>query len=309
MALPRPLLDIAERQFACFNLSQARAAGVTQDMLDNRRAIGEIVSPHKTVYTLAGAPKSWEQELMAACLAGGQGAVVSDRAALQVWGMVDLVDPPVEIGIPRPRSPRFAQGRVIAHRRLDLEPSHTTIRKGLPITNPLRTIVDAAGTADREIVQEALDAGISMKLFTIKAVDAMRARLAKPGKNGTGKLRELLASQVIVDQSRTVLEAHMARLWRRFRLPTYSFQHTIRDPNGRFVARPDFVIVEPKVIVEVDGWIAHSTPTAVDADGRREHKLLALGWIVLHFSWWRIKHEPAAVAAEILAIVSARLAG
>lgn len=278
-------------------------------MLDNRRSVGEVTSPHPCVYVLAGAPKSWEQSLMTACLAGGRGTVVSDRAALHEWELVDIDDPPVEISIPRSRSPRFTRGLVIAHRRLDLKPEHTTIRKGIPITNPLRTMVDAAGGVERDVLQEALDAGIARKLFTLRAVDAMRARLAKPGKNGPGKLRELIQDQVITDQARTVLEARMGRLWRRFRLPPYEFQYTIRDANGRFVARPDFAIVEPKVIVEVNGWATHGSPTAVDADSRREHKLMALGWIVLTFSWWRVKHEPQAVAAEILAVVSARMVG
>src|SRR4051812_35627967 len=308
MSLPRPLLDIAERQFASFNVEQARAAGVTLDMLYRRRRVGELESPHPCVYTIAGAPRSLEQSLMTACLAGGRGAVVSDAAALQVWELFDFDDPPTVISIPRLRSPRFTRGTVVVHRRLDLRPSHTTVRHGLPVTNPLRTMVDAAGTVDREVLQDAFDAGIGQKLFTVKAVDAMRARLAKPGRTGTGRLRELLDAQVIVDQDRTVLEARMARLWRRFSLPPYEFQHTIRDAAGRFVARPDFVIVGPKVIVEVDGWANHSSPTAVDADGRREHKLLALGWIVLHFSWWRIKNEAAQVASEIVNVVSARIA-
>jgi very-short-patch-repair endonuclease len=308
MSLPRPLLDIAERQFASFNVDQARSVGVTRDMLYRRRRTGELDSPHPCVYTIAGAPRSLEQTFMTACLAGGRDAVVSDAAALQVWDLFDFDDPPTVISIPRLRSPRFTRGTVTVHRRLDLRPSHTTVRRGLPVTNPLRTMVDAAGTVDGDVLQDALDAGIGQKLFTVKAVDAMRARLAKPGRTGTGRLRELLDSQVIIDQDRSVLEARMARLWRRFGLPPYEFQHTIRDAKQRFVARPDFTIVPPKVIVEVDGWRRHSSPTAVDADGRRENKLLALGWLVVHFSWWRVKNEPAAVAEEILSIVSARIA-
>lgn len=309
MALPKSLLSIAEGQYATFSLRQAREAGVTQDMLDDRRAGGELVSPHRAVYMIAGAPRSWEQSLMAACLAGGSGTVVSHLAAAHLWELLALGDPPIEISIPRPRSPRFGRGLVVVHRQLDLTPNQTTIRRRLPVTNPLRTMVDAAGQVDEQTMQDALDAGIAQRLFTIKAVDSMRARLAKPGKNGTGKLKALIDAQVLTDQSRTVLEARMGRLWRRFGLPAYAFQYTIRGPDGRFVARPDFVIVESKIIVEVDGWGSHSSPTAVDADSRREHKLLALGWIVLRFSWWRIKNEPAAVAEEIAAVISARLAG
>jgi very-short-patch-repair endonuclease len=309
MALPHPLLAIAERQRSTFSLAQARSVGVTLDVLDNRRRIGELKSPHRGVYVIAGSTPSWEQSLMSACLAGGPGAVVSHLAALHLWQLLDLDDPPVEISVPRARSPRFTRGLVLAHRHLDLKPSHMTIRHGLPVTNPLRTVVDAAGDVDERTLHDVLDGGVAQKLFTIRAVDAMRARLAKPGKNGTGRLRAIIEAQAIANENRTVLEARMARLWKRFALPAYSFQHTIRDASGRFVARPDFTIVQPKVIVEVDGWESHGSPSAVDADNRREHKLLALGWLVLRFSWWRIKNEPVAVAAEIHAVLSARLAG
>src|SRR4051812_8911368 len=173
MPLPRALLDIAERQYASFNVEQARAAGMTLDMLYRRRRAGELESPHPCVYTIAGAPRSLHQAWMAACLAGGRGAVLSDATALQVWELVDLDDPPTVISIPRLRSPRFTRGTVTVHRRLDLRPAHTTTRRGLPVTNPLRTMVDAAGTVDREVLQQALDAGIAQKLFTVKAVDAM----------------------------------------------------------------------------------------------------------------------------------------
>lgn len=308
MVLPKSLLDIAARQHSAFNLDQARSNGVSQDMLDDRKRSGELVSPFRCVYVLAGTPRSWMQRQMAACLAGGVDTVTSFRSGCQLWELLQLDDPPLEISVPRPRSPRFGAGVVTIHRQLDLRPGHCTYRHGIPVTNPLRTVVDVAGVLDERTLQDVLDAGVSSKLFTIKAVDAMRARLAKPGKNGTGKLKVLLDGQVLAGERRTVLEARMARLWKRFDLPQYSFQHTIRDAAGRFIARPDFVIVPPKVIVEVDGWATHSSPSAVDADNRREHRLLSQGWVVLRFSWWRIQHEPEAVAAEIRAIVSARSA-
>lgn len=210
MALPAQLLAVAATQYACMTLDQARAAKVSQDMLDDRVAGGELWSPHRGVYAINGAPRSWRQDLMAACLAGGLGTVASHRAALQLWELVDLDEPPVEISIPRPRSPRFGRGSVIMHRPLDLAPAHAAARHRIPVTNPLRSMVDAAGVLDASAMQEALDAGIARRLFTISAVDAMRARLAKPGKNGPGKLKALLDAQVLTDEVRTVLEARMA---------------------------------------------------------------------------------------------------
>jgi len=305
--LPEELRSRAASQRSVFSLSQARDSGMTQDMLDDRRRAGDLWSPHRGVFAVSAAPRTWEQSVVAACLAGGRGTVGSFRAGVHHWELLEMVDPPVEITIPRARSPRFGRGTVIIHRQLDLKPRHCTVRRGVPVTNPLRTVLDAAGVLSDEQMQAVLDAGIAQRLFAMRAVDAERARTAKPGKNGTGKLKALLDRQVLRDAERTVLEAHMARLWQRFALPAYEFQHVIRSPDGRFLGRPDFVIVEPKVIIEVNGWATHSSPTATDEDARRAHRLLANGWLILTFSWYRVRFESAAVAAEIRDVVSARL--
>src|SRR4051812_7512710 len=168
MALPKDLLAIAASQHSTFHLAQARSYGVTQDMLDVRRKTGEIESLHRGVDKIAGTKATWEQALMAAVLAGGPGTVVSHAAAAQLWGLIDL-DDPVEITVDRDRSPRFGRGVVTIHRPLDLTPQQVTRRNGIPVTNPLRTMVDFIGVASMEHAQEALDAGIAQRLFSIVA--------------------------------------------------------------------------------------------------------------------------------------------
>jgi len=308
MALPARLTALAAKQHGCFDNVQAKESGLTQDMLDTRRAAGEIVSPCRSVYVIAGTPDTWAQRLTIACLAGGPGTVVSHRSAAELWELLDLGGEILEITTPRRRSARLDVLDVVQHRPLDLTARQVTTRKGIRVTNPLRTMVDLCGVVEREVAQEALDAGIGMRLFTVAAVDRMRRRLAKPGRTGTGRAKDLLESQVLIDEDRTRLEAMMGRLWAAFSLPAYTFQHVVRDAAGRFVARPDFSLPELKVAFEVKGWRTHSSPQQVDADDRRTHKLLANGWIVMQFSWWRVKHEPAAVAAEILAVISVRAA-
>lgn len=308
MALPARLTALASTQHACFDNRQAKAAGVSQDVLDNRRRTGELWSPCRNVYVIAGSPATWHQQLTIACLAGGPGTVVSHRAAAQLWDLFTFDDPPVEITTPRRRSARLDVLGVTQHRPLDLTPGQVTRHRGLSVTNPLRTMVDLCGVVDLAVAEEALDAGIGTKLFTIEAIERMRRRLAKPGRTGTGRTKQLLESQVLVDDDRTRLEALMARMWRQFGLPPYVFQHVVRDANGRFVARPDFAIPSLKIVIEVKGWRRHSSPKRVDADDRRVHKLIANGWLVLQFSWWRVKNDQSAVAAEIRDVISVRLA-
>ena len=49
---------------------------------------------------MAGAPATWHQRLMAACLVGGPGAVASHRSAGALWGLDGLAPGPIEVTVP-----------------------------------------------------------------------------------------------------------------------------------------------------------------------------------------------------------------
>lgn len=309
MSLPGSLLALASRQRSLFTLDDARRHAVTQDKLDGHVHRGELHRPHPRVYGLAGVSWPWERRLLAACLAGGPGTSATFRAAAHIWELLDLADPPLEISVPRWRSPRFAAGSpLVIHRPVgDLRHLHT-VRRGVPVSNPLLTMVDLAAVASDEEIVDALDAGVAMRLFSLTAVAAARARLAKPGRPGTGRLAVHLEAQILGDRARSVLEARMARLWRRSGLPAATFQHVVRNDAGRFLARCDFAIVELRIAVEVDGWRTHSSPSAIAHDHRRRNRLLAAGWHVVTFTWKQVRDEPDVVAADVRAAISARMA-
>ena len=308
MSLPEALFATASRQRSLFSLAQARMERVSQDRLDRLVRTGSLERPLRAVFALPGVEWTWERRLVAACLAGGPGTAVSHRAAALVWELSEQADPVVEVTIPRSRSPRFvAERSIIAHRPLQLPPRHVTVRRRIPVTNPLRTMIDFAGVASDAEIEDALDAGVAQKLFTVRAVARMRSRLAKPGRPGPGRLKPFLEAELLGGHARSVLESRMARLWRRFGLPPFVFQYVVRTADGRFVARPDFSIVDVRIAVEVDGWRDHGSPRATARDHRRRNALLAAGWLVITFTWEQVRDDPARVAADIRAAVSARL--
>ena len=63
---------------------------------------------------------------------------------------------------------------------------------------------------------------------------------------------------------------------------------------------------EQRVIVELDGHIAHSTRAQLERDRRREMRLRAAGFIVLRYTWKQVTEEPDLVAADLAAALSAR---
>ncbi len=153
----RALAGLAARQYGAFSSQQAAHCGFSRYALHRAQKDGRLVVVQTGVYAEAGGPASWERSLLAACLAAGEGAVVSHRAAARLWALSDMVADLVEITVPRPRSPRPA--RTVLHRSTDLVGAHTTRRRGLPVTNPLRTMVDLGAVLRPALVETPSTAG------------------------------------------------------------------------------------------------------------------------------------------------------
>jgi very-short-patch-repair endonuclease len=61
----------------------------------------------------------------------------------------------------------------------------------------------------------------------------------------------------------------------------------------------DFHWPGTKLIVELDTWDYHGTPTTFEADRRRDADLAAKGYIVVRVTGHRLKTDPAGIAATI----------
>jgi very-short-patch-repair endonuclease len=61
----------------------------------------------------------------------------------------------------------------------------------------------------------------------------------------------------------------------------------------------DFLWRERRLAVEVDGWDAHRTRSAFEADRGRDLRLKLLGYEVVLFTWRQLTNDPAAVAAAL----------
>jgi very-short-patch-repair endonuclease len=300
-----PPEERAESQLGLFTLEEALASGMNRTTLYRRTRLGRYVTEHPGVFTVAGLPASWERSVLAACLAAGNGAVASHRAAARIWHLVDASDDIVEITVPRSKGPRLS--RVTVHRSRDLVPEQTTIRRRIPVTNPLRTMVDLAAVLPPDKLEDALDAGLRWpSLFSVAAVEATLKKLAGRGRSGAGVLRQVLEDRVLGNAvSDSDLEKRMGKLLRRASLPAATFHYAVCTPAGLFLAEVDFAYPEIKLAIEVDGFDAHGTPRSMAKDFVRQNGLVPYRWHVLRFTWWQVNHEPEMVAAAIRAALNA----
>ena len=291
--------QLASRNYGVFSTGQAAGFGVSDDALFRGVRRGRLLRLHAGVFAFVGAPESWERSVMAAVLAAGRDAVASHRSAARIWGLVGPVDDIVEVTVPRRRGPR--PSRVTVHRSRDLVPAHTTVRGRIPVTNPLRTIVDLGAVLSPEQVEDALDTGLSPpSLFSIGAIEWMRNEVTGPGRTGCGVVGHILNERALGDEvNDSLLEPRMARLLRNAGLPPAVFHYVITTPGGVFLAEVDFAYPGVRLVIEVDGFKIHATPKRMSKDFVRQNGLVPHGWHVLRFTWRQVVREPEMVARSI----------
>ncbi len=69
--------------------------------------------------------------------------------------------------------------------------------------------------------------------------------------------------------------------------------------EGEIIGRVDFLWRQHRTIAEADGAIKYTEPARALAQLKRDARLRAAGFEVVHFTWPEITRVPAQVAADI----------
>jgi very-short-patch-repair endonuclease len=157
-----------------------------------------------------------------------------------------------------------------------------TLRGGIPVTTPTRTIADLREATVRR------QAG---------AISARELRKAIRQANVIGLP---IGEKDAANRTRSDLEAAFLSICRRFRLRRPEVNARI----GPFLI--DFLWREERLVVETDGYLYHRGRTAFRDDRRRELELMRLGFDVLRLSESQIDEEQERVAETVAAALRAR---
>ncbi|MGH2686865.1 MAG: endonuclease domain-containing protein [Actinomycetota bacterium] len=244
------------------------------------------------MYRLSGAPPSWRQSLLAACLWAGEGGTASHRAAAALWQLEGFSPGIVEIVTPRP----LHNASVIVHRGCLPERDVTAVG-AIPTTTVVRTLIDLGTVVEADAVERALDDALRRRLVTPLRLQRRLRELGR--RQGTRALRSLLADRSPgPSQPESVLETRLWKLLRRSGLPHPVLQHEVRE-GGRLLARVDFAWPDRLVAVEADGYAFHGDAAAWRRDLGRRNELTARGWRVVHVTWNEVSTSPRQVVATI----------
>jgi very-short-patch-repair endonuclease len=297
MQADRALSELAAGQHSLFTRRQALDAGLTRRQLERRVDDGKLLRPQRTVYAFASAPVTFEQSVLAACLATG--GVASHRTAAALWDLRGLERPVVEITVTAAQAPQLPE--VVVHRTTSLDRRDIGRRRDVPVTAPGRTLLDLAAVAPA-LVEAALDDALIRGLVSVSWLERFLDRAGRRGRPGTGVLRRLVEERAEGQAStESHLEDELIQLLRRHDLPVPVRRHVITV--GGVVIRLDLAYPVVKLALEADGRRWHSSRADFQRDRTRGNLLAAQGWTVLRFTADDIRNRSSKVATEIAGLL------
>jgi very-short-patch-repair endonuclease len=237
---------------------QLAGAGVSAHAIDHRLRTGRFIAVFRGVYAVGHAALGDAGRMHAALLAAGPGATLSHRTAGALLQLIPSMPPFVDVTVAG--NPRRSRPGLVIH--ATRRPIAAAVADRLPITAPLRTLLDLAPVLHPRERERA-------------CAEALVRDLVTPG--------ELVAARLVEPDgaapTRSRLERRFLGLVRAGGLARPLVNSTI----GPYEV--DFAWLAERVLVEVDGWKAHGHRFAFESDRARDADLAAQGYVVLRFTW------------------------
>ncbi len=236
------------------------------------------------VYAVGHTALSMRGRLQAALLYAGSEAALSH--ATGGWWRGVVFDQSAEIHVSSPRD-RKGIGDLVVHGRRVVD---TDIHDGLRVTTVSQTLVDLASVVTQGELRRALAEAEYRRLIDLRALETAIGR----GRPGSAALRRALEDHLPqLAFTRSALEERFLDLCRAHGIP-------LPKVNARVCGLTvDAFWPDNRVIVELDGYAAHSAPAQVERDRRRELRLRAAGFLVLRYTWQQVTERAAEVAGDL----------
>ena len=263
-----------------FGIAEARRHGLTEDHLRGAswRRIG------RDLYVHQGLAENPLVRMRAAMCRLPEGAVFSGPTAAFLHGL-DSRCAVIEATIPPPTRISRRVGINIKRRRLTSD--EVGVRKGMPVTSPIRTVIDLCVRLDLVEAVVVLDAALHKKVVRLEDVRAC------------ARLREVV--DLAEPATASPMETRLRLLLVLAGLPRPKVQVSLGDATS-FLGRVDLYYPEHRLAIEYDG-ATHRDSLA--SDNRRQNKLLDAGYRILRFTASDVLDFPQDVIALVRSAISA----
>jgi very-short-patch-repair endonuclease len=282
---------LARAQHGVLTRRDLESLGFSKMAIEHRVATGRLHLISRGVYSVGRRDLSPRGRWMAAVLACGDLAVLSHRSAAELWGIGFEEKGRIDLTVTGRREIKRAGLKVRMRPKL---PEGSVVRRfGIPVTNPVQTLIDGATELKPMRLERAVNQADVHDL-----VDPETLRTALDGHIGEPGVKKL----------RTMLDRHT------FRLSDSDLEILFR-PLARAAAFPsplskhwvlgyevDFFFPDHGLIVETDGLRYHRTPAQQARMVKRDQKHTAAGYRVLRFTHWQIAYSPTEVTGILCKI-------
>jgi hypothetical protein len=162
---------------------QLLALGFTTDAIRNRLESSRLHCLYRGVYAVGRPEVTREGRWMAAVLASGTGALLSHLTAAALWDLRDGC-PRIELSVPPGN--RHGSRSLVVHRRHPGIFADARTHHGIPVTSPVRTLMDCATRLSEAEVEAMVNQADKLDL-----IDPERLREALNGYEAERGVRRL----------------------------------------------------------------------------------------------------------------------
>ncbi|HUS61518.1 MAG TPA: hypothetical protein VMY34_04925 [Acidimicrobiales bacterium] len=287
----------AAKQHALIVRAQAVKAGFTKSQIGVRVRRRQWRARGRGVWSIEGAPETFQQEVLVAVLTSPKGAAASHATAAMLlgWESVDRTTRP-EVTVKGNQDHTTKLARV--HRRKAFDRSDTTLVDGIPCTSVARTIADMASRWSPERVEDVFDDVLCRNRTTPEEIMRQASRLPV-GDGGRVVLARLFDAWALSGSPDSAYEVKIARRLLERGIEGLVFQHEVRDDEGTVIAVLDLAIPDEMVGVEFDSFRWHGARRGHKRTNARRNILTALGWSMLAATSGDVEDECLRLAAQV----------
>jgi very-short-patch-repair endonuclease len=299
----RTVAKLARRQHGLVAQWQLHESGISSRQITRHVTNGRLERVDPEVLRVAGVPELDLQRLLIPILAAGResGAFVSGPSAAQLWGVpFDGLGP---VHVTTNRHVRLRDRSIASHQTVDRW--GLTRHSGIATSGPIRLLFEVAH--NRNLLDSCFDHLVRQRSLSGRAVVSALSERGGRRQPGSAGIRSLVERRFLDGRpTDSELEAAFAQLLRRHDLPAFEFHRRVHFGARR--ATPDFVNIDAKVLIELDGFAFHGDRVGFERDRDRDTLAASHGWLTLRFTWHQVIFEPPVVAERLAAVLMHRLA-
>jgi len=268
---------------------QLLALGFGRRSIQHRIDRGRLFPVSLGVYAVGWPALNQQRQWMAAVLAGGKGAALSHRSAARLWGFGTEMPGRIDVSVRRRCGLR--RPGIQLRSRPSLSAQEIVVRDDIPVTTPVRTLIDLATELEPIPLERAVNDADKRALVDPETLREVLMRFR--GEPGIRPLRHLL-DKLFFQLSDSDLEVYFRRIVKNAKLAMPVSKQRV----NRFEV--DFFWPRLGLVVETDGLRYHRTPSAQTRDARRDRAHVMAGMTPLRFTHYEVRYEPTRVRAALI---------